>query len=137
MCDFHPGNIPPDVHGLGFYGDGATGRIEAYGLSPDDGSCEVAAMVRTIQQISTSSGIPLNNVAAEGVAVARRCQAPEVAAAFAQAIHLLTDDRIFVIHSNAGWRGASYHDVPFLSSLEEAYAWIEDRISLMKERASQ
>ncbi|MBL0407617.1 hypothetical protein JKG68_27240 [Microvirga aerilata] len=136
---FSPESFPPDLHGLGFYGDGATGRIEAYGLSPDDGSAEVAAMVRTIQQISTSSGIPITNVAAEGVAAARRCQAPEVAAIIAQAIHLLTDDRFFVIHrySDTDWRDATYHALPFLSSVEQAYTWLERRITQVKERAAQ
>jgi hypothetical protein len=139
ISHFHPDNFPPDLHGLGFYGDGATGRIEAYGLSPDDGSATVSAVMRTIQQISTSSGIPIANVAAEGVAAARRCQAPEVAAAVAQAIHLLTGDRFFVIHrySDTDWRDATYHALPFLSSVEEAYAWLENRISQVKERAAQ
>jgi hypothetical protein len=139
ICDFHPDNFLPDLHGLAFYGDGATGRIEAYGLSPDDGSAPVAAMVQIIQQMSTSSGIPPSHVAAEGVAAARRCQAPEVAAVVAQAIHLLTGDRFFMIHrySDTDPRDATYHALPFLSSLEEAYAWLEHRISQVKERAAQ
>jgi hypothetical protein len=139
ICDFHPDNFPADLHGLAFYGDGASSRIEAYGLTPDDGSAAVAAAVWTIQETATSFGVPPTQVAAELVAAARRCQAPGVAAAFAQAIHLLTGNRFFVIHrySDTDWRDATYHALPFLSSVEEAYAWLEHRISQVKEGAAQ
>lgn len=139
IFEFCRDNLPPDVHGLAFYGNGATGRVEVYGLSPDDGSADVALVIEIIRKIAAGCGVPLSAAGAEGLAAVRRLQEPHVAAIFAQATHLLTRDRFFVVHrySATDWRTATYHTLPFISSMEEAYAWMERTRNESSERPAQ